>query len=100
MIAATGILQQVPVKFYYSKELAAYLTAMLSTVQYSKSSNSSINCLMDEEYKAALHCLRWMTNKAFNDYIVCRMASYIDRWPVANGRADADAGIMLPRLAA
>ncbi len=32
-----------------------------------------------------------MNDKAFNDYLVRRMAAYIARWPVAEGRAAAGA---------
>ncbi len=32
-----------------------------------------------------------MNDKAFNDYLVCRMAAYITRWPVAEGNAAAAA---------
>jgi hypothetical protein len=81
-IAATGNLQQVPETYFYSKELVAYLTAMLSTVPYFKTGDSRITGVMDEQYTAALHRLRGMNDKAFNDYIVRRMTAYIARWPV------------------
>ena len=81
-IDATATLPEIPETYFYSKELIAYLTAMLSTVPYAKTGDSSIIGLMDEEYTAVLHRLRGMTSKAFNDYLVRRMSAYIDRWPV------------------
>ncbi len=81
-IIATGNLPVVPETYYYSKELLAYLTAMLSTVVYSKTGDSRITGVMDEDYIAALHRLRGMSSMAFNEYLVRRMTAYIDRWPV------------------
>ncbi len=80
-IAESGTLPQIQVKYFYSKERIAYPTEMLSTVQYSRSGDSSINCLMDEQYNVSLLHLRGMTDKAFNEYLVRRMAAYITRWP-------------------
>ena len=90
-IAATGSLPEIQAKYFYSKELVAYLTAMLSTVPYSKTGDARINGLLDEQYNAALNRLRGMNDKAFNDYLVRRMAAYIARWPVAEGKAAAAA---------
>ena len=90
-IAATGSLPEIQAKYFYSKELVAYLTAMLSTVPYSKTGDARINGLLDEQYNAALNRLRGINDKAFNDYLVRRMAAYIARWPVAEGRAAAAA---------
>jgi len=81
-IAATATLPEVPETYFYSKELIAYLTAMLSTVPYAKTGDTRITGLMDEEYTAVLNRLRGMTNTAFNDYLVRRMSAYIARWPV------------------
>jgi hypothetical protein len=47
LIAATGCLQEIPAKYFYSKELIVYLTALLSFVPYSKTGDPSINCLLD-----------------------------------------------------
>ncbi len=62
--------------------LIAYLKAILSTVLYSKTNDSRITGVMDEEYTDVLHRLCVMTNTAFNDYLVRRMSAYIGRWPV------------------
>ena len=37
---------------------------------------------MDEAYAEALSLFRGMTAQAFNDYIVRRMAAYLQSWPV------------------
>jgi hypothetical protein len=90
-IPATGNLPGIPETYFYSKELIAYLTAMLATVPYSKTGDPRITGLMDEEYTATLKRWRGMTDKAFNDYIVRRMTAYIGRWPVDAKPADAPA---------
>jgi hypothetical protein len=92
-IPATGNLPGTLETYFYSKELIAYLTAMLSTVPYSKTGDPgpSITGLMDEEYTAFLKRWRRMTVMAFNNYIVCRMTAYIGRWPVDAKPADAPA---------
>ena len=94
-VAATGSLPAVPDAYCYSKELIAYMMAMVSTVAYAKTGDTRITGVMDEEYTAALRRFRGMSNLAFNDYIVRRMAAYIERWPVhakpAAARAPATA---------
>ena len=52
--------------------------AILSTVAYHKSGDPRITGVMDEAYAAALSLFRGMTAKAFNDYIVRRMATYLN----------------------
>ena len=75
--------------------------AILSTVAYHKSGDPRITGVMDEAYAAALSLFRGMTAQAFNDYIVRRMATYLQSWPVdvkpvpaaePAPTADADAG--------
>ena len=56
--------------------------AILSTVAYHKSGDPRITGVMDEAYAAALKLFRGMTAQAFNDYIVRRMAIYLESWPV------------------
>ena len=83
-IPATATLPAVPEKYWYSKELVAYIMAILSTVAYHKSGDPRITCVMDEAYAEALSLFRGMTAhwQAFNDYIVRRMATYLQSWPV------------------
>ena len=81
-IPATATLPAVPETYWYSKELVAYILAILSTVVYHKTSDTSITCIMDETYAAALSLFRGMSGQAFNDYIVRRMAAYLESWPV------------------
>ena len=69
-IPATATLQAVPETYWYSKELVAYIMAILSTVSYHKSGNPRITGVMDEAYAAFLSLFRGMTAQAFNDYIV------------------------------
>ena len=52
--------------------------AILSTVAYHKSGDPRITGVMDEAYAAALSLFRGMTAQAFNDYIVRRMATYLE----------------------
>ncbi len=47
LIAATGSLPEITAKYFYSKELVEYLTAILYTVPYSKTGDARINCLLD-----------------------------------------------------
>ena len=81
-IPATATLPAVPESYWYSKELVAYIMAILSTVAYNKSGDPRITGVMDEAYAAALKLFRGMTAQAFNDYIVRRMAIYLESWPV------------------
>ena len=81
-IAATGNLPEIPETYAYSKELIAYMKAMLSTVAYAKTGDTRITGVMVEEYTAALRLFRGMSSEAFNDYVVRRMAAYIEAWPV------------------
>ena len=81
-IPATATLPAVPESYCYSKELVAYIMAILSTVAYHKSGDPRITGVMDEAYAAALKLFRGMTAQAFNDYIVRRMATYLESWPV------------------
>ena len=81
-IPATATLPAVPESYWYSKELVAYIMAILSTVAYHKSGDPRITGVMDEAYAAALKLFRGMTAQAFNDYIVRRMATYLESWPV------------------
>ena len=71
-----------PETYWYSKELVAYIIAILSTVAYHKKGDPLITGVMDEAYAAALSLFRGMTAQAFNDYIVRRMATYLESWPV------------------
>ena len=80
-IPATATLPAVPESYWYSKELVAYIMAILSTVAYHKSGDPRITGVMDEAYAAALKLFRGMTAQAFNDYIVRRMATYLESWP-------------------
>ena len=72
-IPATATLPAVPESYWYSKELVAYIMAILSTVAYHKSGDPRITGVMDEAYAEALSLFRGMTAQAFNDYIVRRM---------------------------
>ena len=81
-IPATATLPAVPESYWYSKELVAYIMAILSTVAYHKSGDPRITGVMDEAYAEALSLFRGMTAQAFNDYIVRRMALYLESWPV------------------
>ena len=72
-IPATATLPAVPETYWYSKELVAYIMAILSTVAYHKSGDPRITGVMDEAYAAALSLFCGMTAQAFNDYIVRRM---------------------------
>ena len=76
-IPATATLPAVPETYWYSKELVAYIMAILSTVAYHKTSDPRITGVMDEAYAAALSLFRGMTAQAFNAYIVRRMAAYL-----------------------
>ena len=69
-IPATATLPAVPESYWYSKELVAYIMAILSTVAYHKSGDPRITGVMDEAYAAALSLFRGMTAQAFNNYIV------------------------------
>ena len=69
-IPATATLPAVPETHWYSKELVAYIMAILSTVAYHKSGDPRITGVMDEAYAAALSLFHGMTAQAFNDYIV------------------------------
>ena len=75
---ATATLPVVPETYWYSKELVAYIMAILSTVAYHKTSDPRITAVMDEAYAAALKLVRGMSAEAFNEYIVRRMAAYLD----------------------
>ena len=77
-IPATATLPAVPESYWYSKELVAYIMAILSTVAYHKSGDPRITGVMDEAYAAALSLFRGMTAQAFNDYIVRRMATFLE----------------------
>ena len=81
-IPVTATLPAVPETYWYSKELVAYILAILSTVAYHKSGDPRITGVMDEAYAAALKLVRGMSAEAFNDYIVRRMAAYLEHWPI------------------
>ena len=53
-IPATATLAAVPETYWYSKELVAYIMAILSTVAYHKSGDPRFTCVMDEAYAEAL----------------------------------------------
>ncbi len=83
-IPATGNLPGIPMTYYYSKELIAYLTAMLATVPYSKTGDPRITGLMDEEYTAILKRWRGMTDKGLQR-LHCSLDDGL-HWPLVSRR--------------